>query len=165
MTETRRLLIVQHAPSDLLAELAAAVEDGARDPDVADAAGEAGMTFEVRALSPLEATSDDLLGAHGVICGTSANFGYISGALKHFFDVTFRECHEAGKGLPFAYWIRGGHDVTGAVNAMESITGGYGWSQVAAPVTFVGAPDDATMAELRELGGTVAAHAAGLMGA
>ena len=163
MTETRRLLIVQHAPSDLLASLAAAVEEGARDPELAAAAAEAGHDLEVRALSPLEATSEELLAADGVICGTSANFGYISGALKHFFDVTFRECHEATRGLPFAYWIRGGHDVTGAVTAMESITGGYGWSQVAAPVTFVGPADEARLEAVRELGGTVAAHAAGMM--
>ena len=37
----------------------------------------------------LEATADDVLAADGYLLGTPANFGYMSGALKHFFDSTF----------------------------------------------------------------------------
>ena len=37
----------------------------------------------------LEATADDVLAADGYLLGTTANFGYMSGALKHFFDSTF----------------------------------------------------------------------------
>ncbi|WP_447646451.1 hypothetical protein [Nocardioides zeae] len=39
----------------------------------------------------LEATAGDVLAADGIVLGTSANFGYMSGALKHFFDTTFLE--------------------------------------------------------------------------
>lgn len=163
MPETRTLLIVQHTPTDLLGEIGAAVAAGARDAELAAAAAESGVDLRIQVVAPLEATSADLLAADGVICGTSANFGYLSGALKHFFDTTFNECHESTRGLPFGYWVRGGHDVTGAVRAMESITGGYGWRQVAGPVTFVGELDDARTAALAELGGTVGACAAGLM--
>ena len=37
----------------------------------------------------LEATADDVLAADGYLLVTTANFGYMSGALKHFFDSTF----------------------------------------------------------------------------
>ena len=42
---------------------------------------------EVVARPALEATADDVLAADGYLLGTPANFGYMSGALKHFFDI------------------------------------------------------------------------------
>ena len=35
------------------------------------------------------ATAEDILGADGYLLGTTANFGYMSGALKHVFDSAF----------------------------------------------------------------------------
>src|SRR5690554_6184356 len=114
-----RLLVVHHSPTPHLAELAAAVLRGAHT------AVDEGV--DVIARAALEATAQDLLGADAVIFGTTANFGYISGALKHFFDTTFNETHERTTGRPFSYWIHGGHDTTGAERAMQSITTGYGF--------------------------------------
>ncbi len=37
----------------------------------------------------LAATTSDLLARDGVILGTPANIGYMSRALKHFFDQVF----------------------------------------------------------------------------
>ena len=82
-----------------------------------------------------------------MILGTSANFGYISGALKHYFDSTFAAAGPDGEGasrtkdLPFSYWIRGGYDTTGAEKAMEAITTGFGWGLAADPVVFTGDPE------------------------
>lgn len=114
--------------------------------------------MDVKVVEALDATIDDLTSADAILLGTSANFGYISGALKHFFDTTFREAQEATKGLPFSYWIRGGFDTTGAENAMKTITTGYKWELVAEPVVFVGSLDDDISDRLVNLGGTMAAQ-------
>lgn len=146
-----RLLVVHHSPTELLREALGEVLAGARHPDLAGVA-----VVEVPALA---ATSDDLLAADAILLGTPANFGYLSGALKHFFDSTFADCAEARRGLPFGYWIRGGQDTTGAERAMKAITTGFGWRAAAEPVCFTGGLDAARRAALAELGGTLAAHA------
>ena len=143
------LLIVHHSPTPLLQELLAAVLDGANDPAIEG--------VEVKVLDALEATSADLLAADAILLGTTANFGYISGALKHFFDTTFRDAEEVKKGMPFSYWIRGGMDTTGAENAMKAITTGYGWELAAEPVVFVGELSQERREALVNLGGTLAA--------
>ena len=149
------LLVVHHSPTPLLRAVRDAALDGARHPDIEG--------VNVRVVEALDATAADVLAADAYLLGTSANFGYISGALKHFFDSTFAEVNaatEAGeipKGRPVSWWIRGGHDVTGAAKAIRSLTTGFGWEIAAEPVEFVGAPDDAMNERLLELGGTMAA--------
>ena len=92
---------------------------------------------------PLEATADDVLAADGYLLGTTANFGYMSGALKHVFDSTFLqvggaldpttaaagESEGATKGRPFGLYVHGRYDTTGAVRSVLSITGALGWRQ------------------------------------
>ncbi|GAB6964448.1 flavodoxin family protein [Corynebacterium amycolatum] len=127
--------------------------EGANDPALEG--------VDVKVVEALDATIDDLTSADAILLGTSANFGYISGALKHFFDTTFREAQEVTKGLPFSYWIRGGFDTTGAENAMKTITTGYKWELAAEPVVFVGSLDDDISDRLVNLGGTMAAQILG----
>lgn len=147
------LLVVHHSPTPLLQEVLSHVLEGANDPALEG--------VDVKVVEALDATIDDLTSADAILLGTSANFGYISGALKHFFDTTFREAQEATKGLPFSYWIRGGFDTTGAENAMKTITTGYKWELAAEPVVFVGSLDDNISDRLVNLGGTMAAQILG----
>lgn len=147
------LLVVHHSPTPLLQEVLSHVLEGANDPALEG--------VDVKVVEALDATIDDLTSADAILLGTSANFGYISGALKHFFDTTFREAQEATKGLPFSYWIRGGFDTTGAENAMKAITTGYKWELAAEPVVFVGSLDDDIPDLLVNLGGTMAAQILG----
>jgi len=144
-----RLLVVHHSPSDAVETLARAVLAGARHEDITG--------VEVVERAALETTADDVLAADGYILGTTANFGYISGALKHFFDTTYDATREATAKRPFSYWIHGGYDTTGAERAMESITTGLGWKLAFEPLIFLGEmlPEHAEKAE--ELGGTLAA--------
>ncbi|MCB1298404.1 MAG: flavodoxin family protein [Microthrixaceae bacterium] len=143
-----RLLVVHHSPTPTVRSLAEAVLTGART------AGEEGVELVER--HALEASVDDVLAADGFILGTTANFGYISGALKHFFDTTYDATREWTAHKPFSYWIHGGYDTTGAERAMTSITTGYGMRLAAAPLILVGALGEEQLEAATELGGTVA---------
>ncbi len=144
-----RLLVVHHSPTPTTRGIAGAVLAGARRDEIEG--------VEIIERAALEATIDDVLSADGYILGTTANFGYISGALKHIFDTTFNATHEAAKKRPFSYWIHGGYDTTGAEIAMKAITAGYGWSLVTEPLIFTGEVDEQHVQRAAELGSTVAA--------
>ena len=144
-----RLLIVHHTPSPATAELLAEVRRGASDPEI--------VGVEVTARAALAATASDLLAADAVLLGTPANIGYMSGALKHFFDQVFYVCGDDTRGLPYGLWVHGGSDTEGAVRAVRTIADGMGWTAAAAPVQVTGAPDAAAREACWELGATVAA--------
>ncbi|MGZ5366754.1 flavodoxin family protein [Aeromicrobium sp.] len=144
-----RLLVVHHSPTPNVQALTDAVLAGAGD--------EAIEGVEVVVRQALDATIEDVLAADGYLLGTTANFGYISGALKHFFDSTYDDVREPTAKRPFSYWIHGGHDTTGAERAMQSITTGLGWTLVADPLTFTGEVTEVRLESATELGGTVAA--------
>lgn len=143
-----RLLVVQHCPTPRLESLADAVLAGARDPEID------GVEVVVR--PALEATIEDVLAADGYLLGTSANLGYLSGAVKHFFDSVYNDVREPTAKRPFSYWIRGGYDTIGAERAMESITTGLQWTLAAPPLVFTG-DIDPRLADAHELGATLAA--------
>lgn len=148
-----RLLVVHHSPSPNVRGIADAVLRGARHEDISG--------VDVIERPALEATADDVRAADGILLGTTANFGYISGALKHFFDTTYYQVRDETTKLPFSYWIHGGYDTTGAERAMTSITTGYGWALAAAPLIFTGEVTDAHLEQAAELGAIVAATVMG----
>lgn len=91
------LLIVHHSPTPAVRRIADAVLVGARNDEIED--------VDIIERPALEATVEDVLAADAYLLGTTANFGYISGALKHFFDTTFNATHEITANRPFSYWI------------------------------------------------------------
>ncbi|SHM97378.1 flavodoxin family protein [Cryptosporangium aurantiacum] len=143
------LLVVHHTTSPATQELLEAVLAGARTDEIEG--------VDVVARPALAATVPDALAADGVLLGTPANIGYMSGALKHFFDQIYYPCLDAKAGTPFGVWVHGNNDTSGALRGIETITTGLGWQQVAAPVTITGAPDKAAREACWELGATVAA--------
>ncbi|MFT7836609.1 NAD(P)H-dependent oxidoreductase [Saccharothrix sp. BKS2] len=144
-----RLLIVHHTPSPATHELFEAVLEGASDPDLAE--------VEVVRRPALGATASDVLEADGYLLGTPANIGYISGALKHFFDTVYYPCLDATRGRPFGAYVHGNQGAEGAVKAIRDITAGLRWRPVADTLVLTGAPDAAAVLRCRELGATVAA--------
>lgn len=123
---------------------------------------------EVVVREALAATADDVLGADGLLLGTTANFGYMSGALKHFFDSIFLEAGgaltddgSAGAGgggrKPYGLWVHGRYDTTGAIRSVQSIVGALPWAQAAPVLDVLGEVGDAERAAAYELGGTLAA--------
>src|SRR5690606_7484241 len=95
--------------------------------------------------------------ADGYLLGTPANLGYMSGALKHFFDQIYYPCLDSTRGRPFGVFVHGGSDVTGALRGIESVTTGLGWRRAVDTVTVTGAPDKRALERCWELGATVAA--------
>ena len=157
-----RLLVVHHSPTRGVQLLTQAVLAGAGD-DAID-----GVEVVVR--PALEATAQDVLDADGYLLGTPANFGYMSGALKHFFDSTFLQVGGAlsstgaadessgiTSGRPFGLYVHGRYDTAGAVRSVLSIVGALGWRQSAAVLEVLGDVTDERREAAYDLGGTLAA--------
>ena len=148
MTE-KTLLIVAHVPSPNTQRLRDAAFEGAQ------AAGAEGLS--VRCLTPFEAGPEDVKAASALLLGTTENLGYMSGALKDFFDRIYYPCLEETQGLPIALYIRAGHDGTGTRRAVESITGGLRWRPAAEPLICRGEWSEDFIAQVRERGMLLAA--------
>ncbi|HEY1633559.1 MAG TPA: flavodoxin [Acidimicrobiales bacterium] len=146
------LLVVHHTASPSLHSMFEAVMSGATDPRIED--------VEVVSRPALTATAVDVLEADGYLLGTPANLGYISGALKHFFDQIYYPCLDATARRPYGLYVHGNNDTVGAVRAVESITTGLKWRRAREPVTVLGQPRQQDLEECWELG---AALAAGLL--
>ena len=155
-----RLLIVHHSPTELVQSLTDAVVAGANDDEIDG--------VEVVVKRALEADADDVLSADGYLLGTTANFGYMSGALKHFFDTIFLQAGGAlsddgsaasgtGGKKPFGLWVHGRYDTTGAVRSVLSIVGALPWNQAAEVLEVLGDVGEDEYAAAYELGGTLAA--------
>jgi multimeric flavodoxin WrbA len=144
-----RLLVVHHTPSPVLHELLTAVLEGAGTDEI-DA------EVEVVSRPALTAGAADALACDGVVLGTPANIGTMSGALKHFFDQVYYPCLDQTAGRPFGLYVHGGSDTAGAVRDVLRITGALGWEQAAEVVTSTGAIGSAEREAAWELGATVA---------
>lgn len=138
-----------HTKTGNTGALADAVAAGARDPDLEG--------VELRTRRAREADADDLRWAHGVLLGTPENFGYMSGALKDFFDRTFYEVEGQLQPLPYALFVSAGNDGTGAVRAIKRIVGGYPLIEVQEPLIAPGPVTAEHLSAARELGMTLAA--------
>ena len=117
----------------------------------------AGESIVLTARHALECGAEELLGADGVLLATPEHFGYMSGALKDFFDRTFYAVEGRLRGLPYALYVSAGNDGTGTVRAVERIVTGYGWSAIAPALVVVGEPTNADLIRAEELGATLAA--------
>lgn len=146
---SRTLLVLHHSPTPLLMSLLDAVLVGATHEDIDG--------IEVRVVPALEATVEDFLTADGYLLGSPANFGYMSGALKHAFDSTYDDTRGRVSRRPYSFWVHGRSDTTGARRSIESITTGLEWRLAAEPVEVQRTPEPADLDSLTELGGTVAA--------
>jgi multimeric flavodoxin WrbA len=143
------LLVVHHTTSPALQTLLEAALDGTRAEGLDE--------IEVRVQPALAANVPDVLAADGFLLGTSANIGYMSGALKVFFDLVYYPTLTAKIGAPYGLYVHGNNDTAGAVRAVEAITKGMGWQRVHDPVSVIGAPTKSDTEAVWDLAATVAA--------
>ncbi len=158
MPEAPRLLVVWHSASGGTRDLVEAAVEGATDPMIAEALG---STVDVRVMGALEAGVEDVMAADGYLLATPENFGYMSGALKDFFDRTYYPCLEHTRGRPYGLLVKAGGDGLGAVGAVVPLAAGLEWRAVLEPLVVRGDVTADHLAAARELGGSLAAGLAG----
>jgi NAD(P)H-dependent FMN reductase len=145
----KTLLVVHHTVSPAMHALHLAVMEGVRDPSIQ------GVDVVVR--PALVAAAVDVLEADGYLLGSPVNLGYLSGALKHFFDQIYYPCLDATRRRPFGVYLHANNDATGALRALDAITAGLQWRAAQAPLVVTGEPQPGDLGAARELGGALAA--------
>lgn len=148
-TGNARLLIVHHTPSPGMDLMLEAVVAGAKHQDISG--------VDVATEPALGATASDVLAADAYLLGTPANIGYMSGALKHFFDQIYYPCLHSTNKRPYGLYVHGNEGVDGAVNAISGIASALGWEPAADTVAVMGQPEKDDLANASELGSILAA--------
>ncbi|ASJ70160.1 flavodoxin family protein [Granulosicoccus antarcticus] len=149
MVDTKRLLIISHAPSENTKRLLEAVISGASNQEISN--------VDVRYIAPLDTRPEDIKTAQAIIIGTTENLGYMAGLIKDVFDRCYYECLETTQGMPFTFYVRAGHDGTGTRRAIESITTGLRWRVVQEPLICRGEFNEEFITQCEELGLAMAA--------
>jgi multimeric flavodoxin WrbA len=149
MADAHRLLVVYHSRSGGTQAMTDAVVEGATDDAISG--------VDVVVQRAFDTSPDDVRSCNAIILGTPSNFGYMSGALKDFFDRVFYEVVEDTPGLPYALYVKASTDADGAVRSVERIVAGLRWKAIAPPLVVTGelGPDDRD--RCHELGATMAA--------
>ena len=139
----KTLLVVFHSPSENTQKM--------RDAIAALSVVYDGHDVQIKVKSPFDSNAEDVLTCDGILLGTTENLGYMSGALKDFFDRIYYPCLEEKQGLPVAVIIRAGHDGTGTHRALKTILTGLKWRWVQAPLICKGGWDERFVGECAEL--------------
>lgn len=144
----KTLLIVAHAPSPNTKKLAHAAYHGANHPDI---------DINVILKLPQDTQPEDVLAADALILGTTENLAYMAGLTKDFFDRCYYPVLEEKQGMPFALYIRAGHDGTGTKLAIKTIITGLRWNQIQDTLILQGDWQEVFTEQVEELAMTLAA--------
>jgi multimeric flavodoxin WrbA len=144
----KTLLIIAHQPSPNTQRLADAIAKGAKS---------AAPGVKVIVKPPLHANANDVISSNAVILFTTENFGYMSGALKDFFDRCYYQLIDNTEALPFSLVIRAGLDGTGTKLAVQKIINGLKWREAQACLICKGDYTADFADQCHELGATMAA--------
>ena len=145
----KTLLIVYHTGGVKTAQMADAVERGARS--------EGNINVVVKRCA--DAGPEDVLAADGLILGTPENFGYMSGMMKDFLERVFYACEGKVNGRPWALFVGAGQDGSGAVTSVERIVAGLRLEKKSEPVIGLKELTPEILGQCEQLG---AAFAAGI---
>jgi len=150
--EVGPILVVRHSRSgstDRLVEAFVAGVQIARE----ELAG--GPALEIKGC--FDAEPADVLRAAAIVLATPANFGYMSGAMKDFFERIFHPCLDQTVGRPYALMVKGDTDTSGALASVERIVAGLQWKAVLPQLSVVGEITDADLDTATEMGATLTA--------
>ena len=160
------LLVIHHSPTQSVQQLLEAALRGANHPDI-----EGVQVTSRPALAWARDEEDETLiqEADGYLFVTPANFGYMSGALKHVFDSTFLKIggslsadgSASGDGVAtqrrlYGLIVHGRYDTTGAVRSVEGIVGGLGWRRGGEILEAMGDVTEEDLEAAEDLGATIA---------
>lgn len=145
---SKTLLIVVHVPSPNTKKLAQAAYNGANHPE---------LDINVILKTPQDTQPEDVLAADALLLGTTENLSYMAGLTKDFFDRCYYPVLEKKQGMPFALYIRAGHDGTGTRLAMQTIITGLRWKQVQETLILQGSWQDDFVEQVEELAMILAA--------
>lgn len=161
-----QLLVIHHAPTNSVQKLLDAALKGVNHPDI-----EGVEVNSVPALAWARGEADEttIEQADGYLFITPANFGYMSGALKHVFDSTFLKIGGSldasggasaggggGKSRLYGLIVHGRYDTTGAVRSVEGIVGALSWRLGGEVLEPMGDVTDEHLEEAEDLGATLA---------
>ncbi len=138
------VLIVSNCPSPNTRRLQQAVKEGCQNQELENIA--------IRCKEPWDANHQDVLWSDGVILGTTENFGYMSGAIKDFFERIYYPCLTETEGKPVALFIKGGLDGQGAKISVEKILLGLKWKLIQPALVLKGDFCDEFVLQCTELG-------------
>ncbi len=99
MSHAKKLIVTANTPSANTSRMLDAVARGANIESI-----------DLQVIAPDVLQPEDLISSNGLILGTTENLGYMAGTIKDIFDRCYYPCLEKTQGLPFAYYIRAGHD-------------------------------------------------------
>jgi len=145
--------------------MAEAAAQGARD--AAHAMEDA--TLHVRLVRAEDVQTQDVLQSDGYVFCAPENLAALTGEMKAFFDRHYYAVLDAVAGRPYAAIIAAGTDGQGALRQLQRIATGWRLRETFAPIVArngaqtpeaILAPktvDEATLAQCRESGGTLAA--------
>ncbi len=159
---------MHHSPTPSVRALSDAVVAGSRDDAIEGVAVVVRPALDAAVEAEVDGLVEDVLAADGFVLVTPANFGYMSGALKHFFDTIFLRAggaladdgSAAGAAAgrkPYGLLVHGRYDTTGAVRSVQSIVGALAWRQNAEVLSVLGDVGEEQCAAAYELGATIAA--------
>lgn len=138
--------------------MAQAIYDGAMDIHNAE---DSSNGNEIILKSPFDCDAEAVLAADALILFTTENFGYMSGALKDFFERIYYPClddEKRNQAKPFALVIKAGLDGTGTNIAVHKITTGLRWKEVNPLLLCKGDFDESFCEQCHELGQTMQAR-------
>jgi len=128
--EFKTLLIVAHCPSANTEAMGRALLNGTQHQDIEHVSS--------ILKSPFDCSAKDVLQSDALVLFTTENFGYMSGALKDFFDRIYTDClanHNRNQAKPYALIVKAGLDGTGTKTAVKKIVTGLKWRE-AQPITL-----------------------------